>query len=88
MATEVKIKRWGGSLAVIIPEEEVKAQKLKEGEEVGLVLIKKARLGDLFGSVKELRGVDLQEAEREFDEGWESGALSRHERLARMGGRR
>ncbi len=72
MATDVKIKRWGGSLAVIIPEEEVKARKLREGEEVGLILLKKARLDKIRGSLaKELKGIDLQEAERVMDEGWE-----------------
>lgn len=72
MATEVKVKRWGGSLAVVIPEEEVKARGIKEGEQVSIIVLKKADLRKAYGALeKELKGLDLQEVEREMDEGWD-----------------
>ena len=48
MATTCKIKRWGNSLGVIIPTEEVKTRNLKEGETIILDLKKKKKI-DAFG---------------------------------------
>lgn len=52
MGTEVKIKKWGNSLGIILPKELVEERKLKKGEKVNLEIIKKADLRDIFGTLK------------------------------------
>ena len=49
-----KIRKWGNSLALLIPKEEVKKLNLKEDEEVVAEIINKENpLKGLFGAFKE-----------------------------------
>lgn len=48
---ETKIKRWGNSLAIVIPKESVKEIGLKEGEEISVNLVKKNKV-NAFGICK------------------------------------
>lgn len=64
----VETKRWGDSLAVIIPAEVVRERKMKPGEKYGMRLI---RVGDLrkhFGSMKGLP--DPQKVKDESRRAW------------------
>ena len=49
--TEAKIKRWGNSLALIIPKEIVKREDLTEGDMIKLEVSKEKRV-NAFGMFK------------------------------------
>ena len=49
--TETKIKRWGNSLALIIPNEITKREELAEGDMVKVEISKEKRV-DAFGILK------------------------------------
>lgn len=61
---ESKIKRWGHSLAVVIPKESVERLQLKEGEPISMDIVKKERL-DAFGIFKGAK--PFRRDERLFD---------------------
>ena len=68
----VTIKRWGSSMAVIIPQEMVKNQHIKEGDEVAINIFKKGDLSDIFGTLKtKLTGQQLKDLSRKD---WESSS--------------
>jgi len=47
-----KTKRWGNSLAIVIPMEKVRELKLKTGEDVNIKLERKSNiLKELFGAI-------------------------------------
>lgn len=48
---ETKVKRWGNSLGVIIPSEAVEARRLKENENIKIIIVKDSRkaLRETFG---------------------------------------
>lgn len=50
----VKVKRWGNSLGVIIPKEVINNQDIKEGKHIELVIKskKEVRVEDVFGILK------------------------------------
>ena len=50
--TRSTVRRWGSSLAAVIPPEALKAEGLREGDEVILEVRKARRLEDLFGLFK------------------------------------
>ena len=48
-----KVRKWGNSFGIVIPQEVLKRKSIKEGEEVDVVLIKKGNvLRETFGKVK------------------------------------
>lgn len=50
-----KIRKVGTSFGVLIPKELIKEQKLREGEEVSVSVLKRKNINDalrLFGSIK------------------------------------
>ena len=53
MAIEVKIKRWGNSIGVVIPNEVVERLNLKPEEEIIIEIEKKNNiLKEMFGKAK------------------------------------
>lgn len=52
---KTKIREWGNSLGVIIPNEIVIKEELKPNEEVIISIIKKENLKDFFGKGKHLK---------------------------------
>jgi len=64
MAIQVKLKKWGNSLGIIIPSETLKKKKLKEGEEV-IVEIEKKGLEGVFASLKDWK-IDSQKLKDEI----------------------
>ena len=48
---ETKIKRWGNSLALIIPRDIAKREELNEGDVVKIDILKERRV-DAFGMLK------------------------------------
>lgn len=56
---KTKIKEWGNSLGVIIPNEIVIKENLKPHEEIVITITKKETLEDFFGKGKKLK-IDAQ----------------------------
>lgn len=68
----VTVKKWGSSMAVIIPKEIVKTQDIKEGDDIVLHVFKKGDLSDIFGTLKtKLTGQQLKDLSRKE---WESSS--------------
>lgn len=59
VATRSTVRRWGSSLAAVIPPAALRAEHLKEGDEVILEVRKARRLVDLFGMLQD-RPLDAQ----------------------------
>jgi antitoxin component of MazEF toxin-antitoxin module len=74
MAAKVKVraKRWGSSLGFIIPNDIVKEQKIKEGDELEIELQKVSNIEKLFGIAhgKRPAGLTTQEIKDELRAGW------------------
>jgi len=67
---DLKTKRWGNSIATIIPESVVKEAGLKPGNTIRmLILTKKIDLKKDFGSMNFKKSTD--KLMREVDKGWD-----------------
>lgn len=51
MATEVEVKEWGNSLAVILPREFVNDKQIKAKDKILIEAIKQANLKHIFGTL-------------------------------------
>lgn len=70
MATvPVKLRRWGNSLAAIIPASVARKEGLKEGDEIVVEIDKRALLRAAFGSMPELR-IHPQKMKDEDRDAW------------------
>jgi len=51
---EAKVKRWGNSFGVVIPIEVVEKEKIKENDNLHLIVLKDSKkvLEETFGSLK------------------------------------
>lgn len=67
MAIRTIVRKWGNSLGVVIPSEEVSREGLHEDDEVEVVIRKALDIRELFGKYK-FR--DLQKLKQELREGW------------------
>lgn len=68
----VTVKKWGSSIAVIIPKEIAKNQNINEGDEVVINVFKKGDLTNIFGTLKtKVTGQQLKDLARK---GWESSS--------------
>lgn len=73
-------RKWGNSIAVVIPAEIVEKQKIKEDEEIIIKVEKKRpKAGVLFGKFTRKSGKTAQQIKDEVRKGWES-ASDREER--------
>lgn len=74
MAAKVKVKakQWGSSLGFIIPNEVVKEQKIREGDELEVELQKVSHIEKLFGLAHGRRpaGLTTQKIKDELRAGW------------------
>ncbi len=73
MAIEVKTKKWGNSIGVVIPSKAAEKLKLRPEETVIIEIIKKDNvLKDLFGSlrIKKPTGTILKEVRKELEGRW------------------
>ena len=51
---ETKVKKWGNSLGVIIPKEELKGESLKENDELFIIAMKRDNaIRESFGILKD-----------------------------------
>ncbi|TLY06844.1 MAG: AbrB/MazE/SpoVT family DNA-binding domain-containing protein [Thaumarchaeota archaeon] len=69
---KVKAKQWGSSLGFIIPNEVVKEQKIREGDELEIELQKLTDIEKLFGIARGKRpaGMKTQQIKDELRAGW------------------
>jgi len=71
MAIEVKLKRWGNSMAVIVPNKIIEEKHLKENDSIIIEVVKKADLSEVFGSIKEKdRKMSGQQMKDMVRKGW------------------
>ncbi|MBI4181528.1 MAG: AbrB/MazE/SpoVT family DNA-binding domain-containing protein [Candidatus Aenigmarchaeota archaeon] len=64
----LKAKKWGNSLAILLPEAVVKEAHIKEGEPVDVLLPGKSTLPLLWGTLKTKR--TAEDLKREAAKGW------------------
>ncbi len=51
---DARIKRWGNSFGLLIPKQEVNQERLKEKEELHVIIIRKNKaIEESFGMLKE-----------------------------------
>ena len=65
---EVTTKKWGDSLAIIIPKKVVNAEHIKMHQKLILSIKRTADLSDLFGAFKTTK--TAQQIKNENKEGW------------------
>ena len=73
MAIQVKTKKWGNSIAIIIPSDTIAEMNIKPNEEVVVEIEKKGNvLTELFGSMKFDAPTEtiLREARKELESKW------------------
>jgi antitoxin component of MazEF toxin-antitoxin module len=69
MAIELEVKKWGNSMAVILPKELVNQKHIKEHEKIFIDVVKKVDLTKVFGTLKLSKsGQELKDMVRE---GWD-----------------
>ena len=71
MAVQAKLKKWGNSMAVIVPISLVERRKLKENDTILIEVVKEANLSEISGLIKKRR-VSGQEAKNEARRGWKT----------------
>ena len=70
MAVEVKVKKWGNSMGVILPKVLIEKEHLRENDTINIELVKEADLSNIFGSIKK-RKMSGQKFKDMVREGWE-----------------
>lgn len=70
---EVKVKKWGNSLGVILPREIVNKQKISEGAtiKINVQTKDKTKAGDIFGILKNEFKRSTEDILKEVDEDFE-----------------
>lgn len=51
---QVRVRKWGNSLGLILPSETVEREKIKENQEINILILKDSRmvLRETFGMLK------------------------------------
>ncbi|MDO8508050.1 MAG: AbrB/MazE/SpoVT family DNA-binding domain-containing protein [Nanoarchaeota archaeon] len=63
-----KVRKWGNSFGIIIPQEVIKRKGIREGEEIDAIVLKKSNvLRETFGTVKFKKSTE--QMMRETDKG-------------------
>lgn len=54
VSIQAKVKRWGNSLGIIIPSETVETEKIKENQEIRIIIVGDSKnvLRETFGMLK------------------------------------
>jgi len=71
MEVEIKTKKWGSSLGIIIPKEIVRQERIQEGQEIRINILtrKKTTGADIFGALKFKKPIQvlLDETDKDFE---------------------
>ena len=73
MAIEVKTKKWGNSIGIVIPNKIITKMKIKAGEDVVIEVEKRRNvLKELFGSLKFSKPTEelIKEARKDLESKW------------------
>ena len=65
---KLKPKKWGNSIAVILPESAVREAKIQVGKPLNLLIAEKASVSGLWGKLKTKRSA--KDLKKEAAEGW------------------
>jgi len=66
---KVKLRKWGNSIGVVIPQEVLSSERAKEGDEISIIIKKKKPdLKKLFGAYKFKQPTDeiMKEIDKEL----------------------
>jgi antitoxin component of MazEF toxin-antitoxin module len=66
MAVEVKLKKWGSSLGIILPKEYIDANNLKEKDTIIVNIVKEANLKKEYGSLPRKKNMTTQKFKDEL----------------------
>ena len=66
---KLSVRKWGDSMAIIIPSNVVKEERINIADEIVITIEKETTLKDLFGKWKTNK--TAQELKDESREGWE-----------------
>jgi len=69
MALEVKLRKWGNSIGLVLPKEIVADKNLKEDEKIMIEIVRVADLSKIFGSLKQKK-MSGQEFKNLVRKGW------------------
>jgi len=74
MEIQTKTRRWGNSIAVIIPSHLVEQEQIKENQEITFSIeSKRVIIKDLFGKFPRKSNRTAQEIKDEIKRGWGNG---------------
>jgi len=65
-----KVRKWGDSLAIIIPKETAEVEKISVRDNVRIKIEKQADLSDVFGLLKGRLKKTAQQLKDESRKGW------------------
>jgi hypothetical protein len=68
MLAEVKTRKWGNSVGIVLPKELVDSQKIRTNQKLTISVMKPVDFTDLFGSMPNL--MTGQEAKELARKGW------------------
>lgn len=69
MKVQTILRKWGNSMGIVIPKDIIEKEKLREGEEVTVIIENKNDLNVIFGSLKDWK-IDSQKVKEELRKGW------------------
>ena len=70
MTIQVRLRKWGNSVGIVIPAEVLKEKDLEEDEDVLVEISKKNSIEDLFGSLKKWK-INAQKEKEILRREWE-----------------
>ena len=70
MEFKVKARKWGNSIAFIVPSQIAQEKKIRENDEVVIEIIKRPLAGELFGKFPRKSKRTAQEIKDDARKGW------------------
>jgi antitoxin component of MazEF toxin-antitoxin module len=70
MAIHVRLRKWGNSMAIIVPTRVVEEKGLKENDQILVQIVKEADLSKIHGLIKK-RKMTGQEMKDMVRKGWD-----------------
>ena len=71
MELTTKVRKWGSSLAVLLPKALVEETKLRENDQVTIEIKNRPLPGDLFGKFPRKSKLSAQAIKDELRKGWD-----------------
>jgi len=67
MTIQVRLRKWGNSLGIILPKDFADRERLQENKKIIIKIVKEADLSDIFGLVKKRKmpGQKMKDLSRE-----------------------